>query len=159
MNLTDVSNSRLARWRMQFLSFSVTIKYRKGSQNNVADAISRLPTFGYTVVEPDLDILCLLVDNGQIMPLPTSHLVDSASWIEADWELDAQEETVSCQHNDALVVKVSQITFDELRRAQEEDDDCIHIRQNWEHVEPSPYVEDDRGIVCRRSPIDGALGA
>ncbi len=62
MNLTDPSG-RLARWRLRLLEFDFTIRYRKGKENNVADAVSRLPTYGYQPPSPDLDIPCFLVTN------------------------------------------------------------------------------------------------
>lgn len=43
-DLVDVSG-RLARYRLRLLEFNFTINYRKGADNVVADAISRLPTF------------------------------------------------------------------------------------------------------------------
>ncbi|CDF32578.1 unnamed protein product [Chondrus crispus] len=45
MSLTDASG-RLARWRLCLLEFDFTTKYRKGAVNCIADAVSRLPTFG-----------------------------------------------------------------------------------------------------------------
>ena len=49
MNLSDVS-SRLACWRLRLLGYDFTIHYGAGSANSVADAISRLPTYGETLI-------------------------------------------------------------------------------------------------------------
>ena len=57
MSLTDASG-RLGRWRLRLLEFDFTIKYRKGAVNRIADAVSRLPTFGEYAVEPDSDNPC-----------------------------------------------------------------------------------------------------
>ena len=65
LHLTE-SSGRLARWRLRLLEFDFTIKYKKGAANSIADAISRLPSFAYTGIEPDDDIPthpCLLVEN------------------------------------------------------------------------------------------------
>ena len=169
MNLTDVSNSRLARWRMQLLSFDITIKYRKGAENTIADAISRLPTFGHTKIDPDLDIPCLLVGES-LAPAPSrvrfSNRVDPSPWDAIDWDPVEEEPRNPAFAIDsdfssiafAIDAEVSTVTLDEVRHAQEDDDDCIAVRAGWEACEASPYVEDERGLICRRSPIDGALG-
>ena len=43
LDATDVSG-RLARWRLRLSEFTFRVEYRKGSQNAVADAMSRLLT-------------------------------------------------------------------------------------------------------------------
>ena len=86
--MADASN-RLARWRLRLLEFDFEIKYRKGAENTVADAISRLPTFGHTPAPLDLDIPCLLAESNEMAqeshPRVCKH-VDRESWLEADWD-------------------------------------------------------------------------
>lgn len=53
MNLYDAFG-RLARWRLRLLEYDFTVHYRKGLKNQIADAISRLPTWGETGIAPDL---------------------------------------------------------------------------------------------------------
>lgn len=95
MSLTDVSNSRLARWRMQLLRFDMHIKYRKGSENTIADAISRLPTYGYTNEQPDLEILSFLIDalnnSDRAHRASFSSTIDSSSWSKLDWDPEGEE--------------------------------------------------------------------
>lgn len=81
--LADASN-RLARWRLRLLEFDFEIRYRKGSENQVADCISRLPTFGHTDTPPDLDIPCLVVECDE-PARRTGCGVDTASWVLNDW--------------------------------------------------------------------------
>lgn len=69
---------------MQLLTFEMTIKYRQVSQNNVADAISLLPTFGHTNIEPNLDIPDVV---------KVTQKVDTSSWLFNDWGDEAMERT------------------------------------------------------------------
>eukprot|EP00171_Calliarthron_tuberculosum_P007717 IDg7717t1 len=61
-NITNV-NKRLARWRLRLLEFDLTIKYKKGTDNIVADPISRLPTFCNSALKPDLEIPCFYISE------------------------------------------------------------------------------------------------
>lgn len=47
MTLTDATG-RLARWRLKFSELDFSVQYRKGAKNNIADSVSRLPTYDYT---------------------------------------------------------------------------------------------------------------
>lgn len=40
------------------MEYEFKVFYRRGAKNTIADAVSRLPTWGYTNVDPDLDIPC-----------------------------------------------------------------------------------------------------
>lgn len=62
MSMANASG-RLARWRLRLLEHDFTIHYRKGLKNQVADAVSRLPTLGETATTPDLDIPCFVVEG------------------------------------------------------------------------------------------------
>ncbi len=53
MYITDVSG-RLARSRLCLLEFEFSVRYKKGLKNTIADAVSRLPTYEETKVDPDL---------------------------------------------------------------------------------------------------------
>lgn len=45
----------------------------------------------------------------------------------------------------------------ELRTAQQEDLECQIFRKDIGNGECTQFVEDERGIVCRKAPVDGAL--
>ena len=52
---------------------------------------------------------------------------------------------------------MSAITLDEIRVAQAEDKQCRAIREKLEAGKPTPYKEDERGLVVRRAPIDRVI--
>lgn len=160
MDLTDVSG-RIARWRLRLLEFDLEVKYKKGADNMIADAISRLSTWGYTRDEPDLDIPCLLVDSIAQIFLKRSVQVDKDSWSIADWENDNMEvkphEDISAPPLDSALTfntQVSLITLEEIRESQERDKACHLIREQITNNRPSSYVEDDRGLITRVAPLD-----
>lgn len=62
MTLTDAAGC-LTRYRLRFSEFGFTVQYRTGAKNNIADAVSRLLTYGYTEKGPDLDITCLNIEG------------------------------------------------------------------------------------------------
>ena len=62
LSLSDASG-RLARWRLLLQEMDFTIQYKKGIKNTIADAISRLPTFGETTVAPETDVPCFLIET------------------------------------------------------------------------------------------------
>ena len=57
---TDHSG-RLARWRLRLLEFDFSVAYKKGAKNTIADAISRLPTYGEAQLAPDTEVPCYLI--------------------------------------------------------------------------------------------------
>ncbi|CDF40411.1 unnamed protein product [Chondrus crispus] len=97
MSLTDASG-RLARWRLRLLEFDFTIKYRKGAVNCIADAVSRLPTFGECAVESDSDIPC-------------SWVQENSAWMDEDQddedvEIELRRDAITSDFNDEGICKV-----------------------------------------------------
>ena len=74
-NLSDASG-RLARWRLRLMESDFTIKYKKGAANTVADAISRLPTYGETTFKPDFEITCFPVGDCSLYEILIKQLND-----------------------------------------------------------------------------------
>ena len=56
-------SGRLARWRLRLLEFDFTVTYRKGAKNTIADAISRLPTYGEAKLAPDTEVPCYFISH------------------------------------------------------------------------------------------------
>ena len=106
MNLTDASG-RLGRWRLRLLEFDFTAKYRKGSENSVADAVSRLPTYGYQSLEPDLDIPCFTVEARQSI---MRKICLCAPYESSELPIAIQAHKCTCCHQTPKLVVLS--TFD-----------------------------------------------
>lgn len=51
---------RIARWSSRLLCYNYTVEYRKGSENVVADALSRLPVQSLIRDAPEEEFICLL---------------------------------------------------------------------------------------------------
>ena len=64
LGLTDVTG-RLTRWRLRLLEFDISIEYKKGIKNQLADALSRITTDGETSAAPYLNIPVLSVEEQQ----------------------------------------------------------------------------------------------
>ena len=103
---------RLARWRLRLLEFDFEVWYSKGVENTVTDAISKLPTFGHTNIDPDLEIPCLLTSFNNAIDLaatiePSSGnivtKIDDLSWTEDEWDPEEwqqnDEKTISRYEN------------------------------------------------------------
>ncbi len=71
---------------LAIIEFDFTVKYKRGTWNKVADAVSRLPTYGSTPVDPDLDVPGLMVEAKVRLPIIAA--VDTSSWTELDTDHD-----------------------------------------------------------------------
>jgi transposase InsO family protein len=103
------ANPRLVRWRLALSSYDFEVQYKPGSKQKVADALSRLPTDGMTVVEAEEGeeyIPTLTVDIHQPPSPSTPRLLP--------------------------MVKVSEpmtaVTTEEVLRAQEDDSWCTDLK-------------------------------
>ena len=56
-------SGRLMRWRLRLAEYTVQIAYRKGSQNQTADALSRLTTLAEAVADDFDDVLAFLLTH------------------------------------------------------------------------------------------------
>eukprot|EP00171_Calliarthron_tuberculosum_P021926 IDg21926t1 len=160
MDLAE-ANGRLARWRLRLLEFDFKVFYRKGIKNTIADAISRLPTWGYLNVEPDLEIPCFMIwgrSIAQLLQVQTH--IDSSSWCKNDWDPDSdfdRRPEVLAVDTTPDVEQISPLTVEELQRAQEADPLCQQARSDIDSNRHTPYIEDERGLIVRIASIDDAV--
>ena len=56
-------SGRLARWRLRLLDFDFTVTYKNRAKNTIADATSRLPTYGEAKLAPGTEISCYIIRN------------------------------------------------------------------------------------------------
>lgn len=162
MSLTDASG-RLARWRLRLLEFDFTVKYRKGAANAIADAISRLPTFHECPVGPEVDVPCFLVEAGQDPPIQEARPLEPfwVRWTEEDVGDDAFPPEDLAMADPVLVAAAEKdpvaIRIDELVIEQSKDPYCRSIRRQIDRGDEIPFLEDDRGLLVRRAPLDDRL--
>ena len=137
----NITNARLMRWRLRLSEFDFKPVYKKGTSNNIADALSRLQTPGETPFYESEDIPCFLVQE------------EASPYIEDDtWDHP-------CYH--ALAIETDEpiyesITIDELVREQSKDEFCLAKREELTANWYSPFKEDDSGLLIRVSNLDGA---
>ena len=102
------------------------MKYIKGNQNQVADAISRLQMYGYVTPDPELEISTFLAEGDNVLnQYPAISKFDISSWTKCDWDpYESRNDERILQFSNviaALVVdvhqEVSAITTGELREA------------------------------------------
>lgn len=152
MELADAA-SRLARWRLRLMEFDFTVKYKQGIKNNIADAISRLPTFGFTRVAPDLDIPCLVLGEGVGVPDPVQLPGNNN-------DIDLKKSVLAMEAGQAQPVQepvdVNPISLEDLRQAQDTDPYCKQIRADIETSDAPRFDDNDVGVLVRVSPIDGS---
>ena len=86
MKITD-PGIRLSRWRLILSEYHFEVKYRRGAHNHVVEAISRLPTHGYSTPDPELDIPTFLVEERAVPDkFRVTHEVHVSSWTKHDWD-------------------------------------------------------------------------
>lgn len=157
-NLDDPTG-RLSRWALRLQDFDFEVRYKKGSDNAVADAVSRLPTYGRCDFEVDVDLPVYIVDYPSKPWI--SNKVNTDSWDRSDWEqvttVDKDSNTGDCW--DVMAIPdsaIELITVDELLEAQSEDADCEKIMKIIGKTKDSDFEVDARGLIVRISPVDAA---
>ncbi len=166
INLSDAS-SRLARWRLRLLGYDFTVHYHTGAKNAVADAISRLPTYGQIHINPDEEIPTL-----RILSIDHSHenvcaslsdrlktdgreTVDYQDFADMLAKDDAVlEEGVPVLVLEARVKNTSGILLETFVEEQSTDKFCQNIRRIADEGNTNRYRYDDRGLLARFSSVD-----
>lgn len=134
------------RWRLRFGAFDFSEKYKKGRLNTQADALSRLPTTGGTVVPMDEDIPCyhtadLDKESGEEED-SFVYVPDAIDYAEGDALWATQ--TYSFEEN-----QLTPINREELRRHQLTDPFFAAVRRalnGWDRV---PFSLANGGILVR----------
>ena len=142
---------RLSHWRLIPAEFDFEVKYRKGDQNHVAGAISRLWTYEYHAPDAKVDMLAFLIEESTVTDkFPLIHEVDLPSWTKQDWGPynDSEDQHIlKCRESfSALAVdmdsEISAVNIDEVHEAQEEEPECRAIRKEIETIRNTPFIED-----------------
>ena len=115
----------LLRWRLRLAELDFKVKYTKGANHHVPDALSRIPTSGLDHKELDDDIPCFLL---------------------------AQAARGMDDNNFSEPVPPSPITADELLRAQGADGGCKQLRGVIDSGKPTRFVLDEEGRLVSRQP-------
>ena len=123
-------NARLVRWRLRLSEFTFDIQYKPGKVNQVADALSRMKTTGGDETVLDLEVPCLSVEDAPVVR--RSIAVPQPGPTLAEIPLDP-------------------LTVTEVRVSQTDDELCRVL------LAKGLVSEDDRGLLCRTSSLDGAV--
>ena len=138
-NLDDPTG-RLSRWALRLQDFDFVVKYKKGADNVVADAVSRLPTYGLCDFEVDVDLPVFLVDNPSTAKVGGQ--ANTSSWTDLDWDPEGnQPSTITVDP----VCAVELITTDELIDEQSRDEECQAILRLIESGKSRDFQLSNRG--------------
>ena len=127
------------------MEFDITVTYKKGAKNTIADAISRLPTYGVAKLAPDTEVPCYFIshyeqEDSQETQTDVGGEVVAVFTAESSPELEEDEEVSSlalevdpvCEHT----IEVEDF-FDELF----DEVDCEDITDAAMAVEPAEVTE------------------
>ncbi|EFA11802.1 Retrovirus-related Pol polyprotein from transposon 17.6-like Protein [Tribolium castaneum] len=91
-------NSRLVKWRLRLEEFDYTIKYKKGKENSVADALSRIEiNIREKINNEDLDLISIIpqVDDEEILtPNETDELLTQKQMLDNPSSNETQHTSV-----------------------------------------------------------------
>ena len=177
--LLEVSepSGRLMRWRLRLSEFDFAVKYKKGTANTQADALSRLPTTGYTSVEVDEEIPCFTTEEpntaqesptgshacpglatrvpagsplrgGRPTQSPTGSQ-DSPDLEFIEPEFAGEDAVLAMEGTAADEALLKPVTAHELVEAQQSDDFCIAIRRKLNGGESLPFEVNNAGLLVR----------
>ena len=150
------------------MEFDFTIQYKKGAANTVADAISRLPTYGETSFHPDLEVPCFLVYgydwhkvqerlNSTKEPVHKLHIDDYLALRDFDPEdlfVDEFIDAIDVIYSVEEIKDITPIRIETFVEEQARDGFCQRIRPELDKATPSVYQLDKRGLLVRISPVD-----
>ena len=160
-SIADASG-RLLRWRLRLCEFAFDIKYRKGSENHAADALSRIRTRNETTLYTDDEVPCLDInpeDLNLLLAEQESAPFDLPEYLYEENPEDPDEHVDEFVQAQALLLQASQrdmgsplsaVTLDEIRREQAEDRWCQKVAMLIETKQARQYViNEDTGLLTR----------
>jgi len=124
------ATGRLLRWRLRSAEFDFEVKYKKGANRHLPEALSRIPTTGLDQKELDDDIPCFLL---------------------------AQAARVMDANNFSSPVPPPPITAEELLRAQGADGRFKQLRSVIDSGKPTRFVLYEKGRLVRRHPTTDVM--
>jgi len=124
------ATGRLIRWRLRLAEFDFEVKYKKGANHHLPDALYRIPTTGLDQKELDDDISCFL-------------MAQAARGMDAN--------------NFSAPVLPPPITAEELLRAQGAGGRFQQLRAVVDSGEQNRFVLDEEGCLARRQPTTDVL--
>lgn len=111
--MATIEHGRLARWAARLLEFDLTLAYRKGADNVVADALSRAAPGQYDKGVAVRRAMAEVAGAGEV-----------AALVEREAQLDARGAGAARRENDIS---------DELRRVQNLTYDVLMVDPPWKH--------------------------
>ena len=138
LNLTaSESKGRLARWRLRLSEFDFVVTYKKGTKNNIADALSRIPTSGETNVVQSHELPVFTAEGNSIV------------------DLDEHQECEIMLTTEEREPPVSAISIEEILREQRNDTFCQkRLAELDQGLRYSPFHINEHGVLIRKSPLD-----
>lgn len=144
MGISEPSG-RLMRWRLRLSEFDFQVVYKKGKLNTQADALSRLTTLGSTVVAPDEDIPCFLIQDS---PRPCVHTHCTGNVEDKDMDLAFTDALLEMQASQQPAPELVLITPSDFKREQLLDSFCVTVRSRLNGGERIPFSLVD-GVLYR----------
>jgi len=130
INRLTTATGRLLRWRLRLAELDLEVKYKKGANQHLPDALSRVPATGLEQKELDDDIPCFLL---------------------------AQAAKGTGSHNFSAPVPPPLFTAEELLRAQGADGRCQQLRAVIDSGNPTRFVLDEEGRLVRHQPTTDVM--
>lgn len=144
MSISDASG-RLPGWHLRLLEHEFTVHYRKGLKNQIADAVSRLPTWGETKIAPNLQNLCFVVEADLPWPYMTAPEDGSEEGGEGVAFVDEGEDMVLAAVHEPEGTEPQVLSVAEIIESQATDNYCQDVRRRVEeYPEYKRYTENNK---------------
>ena len=151
-------NARLTRWRLLLSEFDYELQYKPGKDHKVADALSRLPTDGLDTTPIAEEIPTLAVTRRRQQSEEEENSSDTSSPTDDDAEPQGDPSSgLALDASETEGAGSQPIPTARLVAAQAEDAFCKGQREALDRGVNLPFQVDEKGILCRRAPLDGSV--